>query len=342
MSRVLGPVLAVLALASPLAAQKAPAPIIDMHLHALSADANGPPPLGLCVPAREMPTHDPAQPWAPAFGAWLKRPPCPDPMWSSATTEDVMEQTIEILRRRNIVGVTSGPPALLEKWKRAAPDRIIPGLWFGSDLKSTPTPQEARQWFKEKRFLVFAEVAIQYDGDSPSDSRLEPYLAVAEELDVPMGIHVGTGPPGSPYLPGTGKYRARLHSPLLLEEALVRHPRLRVYIMHAGWPMLDDLLAVLYAHPQVHLDVGIISYLLPRAEFHRYLQRIVEAGFVRRVMFGSDQMTWPAAIERALEAIDTAPFLSPEQKRDILFHNAARFLRLSPERVAAMHTVMAK
>jgi len=53
---------------------------------------------------------------------------------------------------------------------------------------------------------------------------------------------------------------------------------LRVYIMHAGWPMLDDLLAVLWAHPQVHVDVGIICYALPRKEFHRYVERIVEAG----------------------------------------------------------------
>lgn len=148
----------------------------------------------------------------------------------------------------------------------------------------------------------------------------------------------GPGPPGSPYLPDTSRYRAHLHSALLLEEALIRHPRLRLYIMHAGWPMIDDLVAVLYAHPQVHVDVGVISFILPRSEFHHYLQRIVEAGFVKRVMFGSDQMNWPAAIERAIQGIETAPFLSREEKRDILFHNAARFLRLSPEQIAAMQS----
>lgn len=41
-----------------------------------------------------------------------------------------------------------------------------------------------------------------------------------------------------------------------MEEVLVRHPRLRVYLMHAGYPLLDDRLAVLYAHPQVSVDVG--------------------------------------------------------------------------------------
>ena len=45
-------------------------------------------------------------------------------------------------------------------------------------------------------------------------------------------------------------------------------------------------------------------------------------------MFGSDQMRWPQKIGEAIEAIREAPFLSEEQKRDILHDNAARFLRL--------------
>ena len=116
-----------------------------------------------------------------------------------------------------------------------------------------------------------------------------------------------------------------------LEEVLVRHPKLRLYVMHAGFPMLDDLLALLYAHPQVHVDTGVIVYTQRREAFYRYLRGIVDAGFGRRVMFGSDQMVWPAAIERSIAVIDEAPFLSEEQKRDILYENAARFLRLGEE-----------
>jgi uncharacterized protein len=203
--------------------------------------------------------------------------------------------------------------------------------------EGAPSPETLGGWFRSKRFVAFGEVGIQYQGVSPSDPRFEPYLAVAESADVPLGIHMGPGPVGAPYLPGFGNYRARLHSPLELEEALLRHPKLRVYIMHAGWPMLDDLLAVLRAHPQVHVDVGIICYALPRDEFHLYLQRIVQAGFGSRIMFGSDQMNWPAAIELGIDAIESAMFLSPKQKRDILYDNAARFLRLTPEQMASHH-----
>jgi predicted TIM-barrel fold metal-dependent hydrolase len=202
---------------------------------------------------------------------------------------------------------------------------------------SSVRPNQMRQWFKEGRYRVLAEVTIQYDGLAPDDRSFDPYVAVAEEVDVPMGIHIGTGPPGGPYFPFAPKYRARLHSALLLEEVLVRHPKLRVYIMHAGWPMLDDLLAVLWTHPQVHVDVGVISFALPRREFYRYLQRIVEAGFVKRVMFGSDQMNWPETIEYAIDSIESAPFLTPEQKRDILYNNAARFLRFTDRDIARHH-----
>jgi predicted TIM-barrel fold metal-dependent hydrolase len=45
-------------------------------------------------------------------------------------------------------------------------------------------------------------------------------------------------------------------------------------------------------------------------------------------MFGSDQMRWPEVIGKGIEAIEQAEFLSEEQKRDILYNNAVRFLRL--------------
>jgi uncharacterized protein len=308
------------------AGQQRPEPVIDVHLHAMQATAQGPPPLGMCTPLANL-LLDPATAWPDAFLALLKNPPCADPIWSPLTDEELQNRTLEILERLNIYAVTSGSVEVVQRWEQAAPDRIIPGLQFNA-ARPAVSPDSLRRLHETGHLEVFAEVVNQYYGLSPSDSVFEPYLAEAEELDIPVGIHIGTGPPGAPYL-GYGQYRARLHSPLLLEDALVRHPRLRVYIMHAGWPMLDDLLAVLWTHPQVYVDVGIIDYALPEAEFYRYLRTIVEAGFGERVMFGSDQMVWPETIERAIARIEKAPFLTADQKRDILYNNAARFLRLS-------------
>lgn len=67
---------------------------------------------------------------------------------------------------------------------------------------------------------------------------------------------------------------------------------------------------------------------MPRAEFHGYLKRLVDAGFADRIMFGSDQMQWRDAIRLGVEAVEAAPFLNDADKRAILCGNAARFLRL--------------
>jgi predicted TIM-barrel fold metal-dependent hydrolase len=250
------------------------------------------------------------------------------------TDEELMEATVAIMERRNIIGVTSGPRR--NAWQARAADRIIPGNQILMNLRPPPSVDFMRTQIENGDFRVFGEITFQYAGIEPNDPAFEPYVALAEEMDIPMGIHVGPGPPGAPYL-FAPNYRARLHSPLLYEDLLVRHPNLRLYLMHAGWPMLDDLLALMWVHPQVYVGLGVISWALPPAEFHRYLRTIVEAGFGERVMFGSDQMVWPGALEFAIDNIESADYLTDGQKRDILYNNAARFLRLSDEEIAAHH-----
>jgi uncharacterized protein len=53
-------------------------------------------------------------------------------------------------------------------------------------------------------------------------------------------------------------------------------------------------------------------------------------------MFGSDQGNCAGVVEPSIEIIEDAPFLS-EQKRDIFYNNAARFLRRSQEAIARHH-----
>lgn len=314
-------------------AQERP-PIIDVHMHALSADHQGPPPVAMCTPF-PMPAWDPAVSYGDVFMERLKDPPCDDPIWSPATDLELQTQTIAVVKRRNVFGILSGTPELVAQWTEAAPGRFFPGLGFQIE-PGAPSPEELEKMHLDGKLKVLAEVTNQYLGIAPDDERMEPYWALAERLDIPVGIHLGNGPPGVIYLGASG-YRARLHSALTLEEVLVRHPRLRVYIMHAGYPMLDDLLTVMYAHPQVYVGIGVIVYTQPRPAFYRFLERIFEAGYGKRVMFGSDHMVWPETIERSIRVIEEAPFLTEEQKRDVLYNNAARFLRLSDEELARQH-----
>lgn len=317
---------AALLLSSGLAAAQ-PLPVIDMHLHASGAAENGPPPVAVCTPM-DFPPWDQREEYGGSFLRQAKKPPCAEPVWSPATDEALMRETISAMKKRNVIGVLSGPPERVARWREAAADRFLPGLNFR--LQPEYTPERVRALHSAGDLAVLAEVTTQYSGIAPDDPRLEPFWTLAEELDLPVGIHVGTGPPGAIYL-GDRNYRARLHSALTVEEVLVRHPKLRLYLMHAGYPMIDDLLVLLYAHPQVYVEVGGIVWSQPREAFYRYLQRIVEAGFGDRIMFGSDQMVWPGVIERSIDVIEGAPSLTAEQKRDILYNNAVRFLRLEKQ-----------
>lgn len=314
-------------------AQERP-PVIDMHLHAQAADTHGPPPLGMCTPmADPWPAWDPATPYGAAFMAIFKEPACDDPIWSPMTDEEVLAGTIAVMERNNVYGILSGSLDRVTAWREAAPGRFLPGYAPGLNDDPLEGVTRIRELHADGRVAALAELGPRYAADHES---LAPYWAVAEELDIPVGIHIGPGPPGMVYM-GSPSYRARLHSALILEEVLVNHPALRVFIMHAGYPLLEDLLAVLHAHPHVYVEVGIIVFGFPRASFYRFLQGIVEAGYANRVMFGSDQMVWPEAIERSLTVIEEAPFLSEAQKRDILYNNAARFLRLPEEEIRRHH-----
>lgn len=275
-------------------------PIIDMHLHA------------------DLPPHD-VPPGAPA----LCRPePCTGADRATATHAETLEKTLDQMNRHNIVKafVSGVDPAIVHQWVAAAPGRFIPAPFILQPGR--PDPQMLRREYAAGRFSGMGEIATQLTGVPPNDPALEPYFALAEELDVPVLIHTaGIGP----YLPG---FRSSAGNPLLLEDVLVRHPKLRVFVENAGYPYRDGMIAMMYQYPQLHADVSTISWVIPRTAFYDYLEALVRAGLGTRLMFGSDQMRWPEKIGAGIDAIEQAPFLTKEQKRDILYHNAVRFLRL--------------
>jgi len=197
--------------------------------------------------------------------------------------------------------------------------------------EANPLPDLARlrAEIQAGRVHVLGELALQYIGMAPNDPRLEPYFALAEEMDIPVGIHTGLGPAGTPYDPCCPNFRVTLGNPILVEEVLIRHPRLRIYLMHGGWPYLQETKAILSVYPQVYVDLATINWIIPREEFHDYLRELIVAGFGKRLLFGSDQMVWPEAIGMAVKGIESAAFLTEEEKRDIFYNNAVRFLRLA-------------
>ena len=113
-------------------------------MHALAVDAQGPPPLGMCTRFPEFAAWDPATPYGDLLIERFKTPACADPIWSPTTDDELMNQTLALAERRNIIGVLSGPAARVAAWAKANPRRIIRGLSVQLSDTDTPSPAALR------------------------------------------------------------------------------------------------------------------------------------------------------------------------------------------------------
>lgn len=274
-------------------------PIIDVHVHAYEKDER-----------------------------WALKVPNPrtgQPMTAS-TEQEHMRATFDEMKKHNIVkAVVSNHYQAVLRWQAASPERIIAS--YGFDDPARVDLAFVRREHAAGRLRALGEIGLQYEGLSPNDQKMEPIWALAEELDVPVGLHTGLAPPRTPYT-CCPKFRTALGNPALLEEVLIRHPKLRVYLMHAGFPYEEETIAILHMYPQVYADLGVLDWSRPREEFHEYLRTLIRSGLGKRLMFGSDQMIWPEAVGLAVEGVESASFLTEEQKRDIFYNNAVKFFRL--------------
>ncbi len=277
-------------------------PIIDMHIHA-------------------YPEQN------PMFG--MTHPPTlrNETFKGAASAIEHKEKVFAKFAEHNIVKavVTNG-----QLWMDDASESI---LIAGADREI----EDLQKQHQEGRLHAIAEMAPFYAGilaDDPSQMR---YFALAEELDVPVGFHIFPGGPnnGIHLMPDLlGGMRTYNASPLQLEDALVTYPDLKLYIMHGGWPYVEDVKALMYAHSNLYVDIAVVNWVLPQEEFNSYLKALINAGFGDRIMYGTDQMVWPDVISVGIETVNNADFLTLEQKEDIFFDNAAKFLGLSEEELA--------
>jgi predicted TIM-barrel fold metal-dependent hydrolase len=298
-------------------------PIIDVHVHAM--DESGPTASPMCPNTSRFTASDPRGQEGPS--GWVQEE-CSPKLYPAARGQ-YMKEVLAEMERLNVTAVVFGNPAGVQKWKDAAPARVIPGTGFGRGMQAAGyvPVDELRAAFTKGGFKVMGEIGLQYQGLSPSDMSVDRYFALAEELDIPVAIHMGTGGSGRANVT-MPKFRASLGDPLLLEELLARHPKLRVQVMHAGYPMIDNMLALLQANSHVYVDLAGLIWSYPLSEVNRYIERLVTAGFQDRVMYGTDQLVWPGLMAYSVSIIQNADYLTTEQKRDILYNNAARFLRL--------------
>lgn len=280
-------------------------PIIDMHIHAFS-EGN------------------------PLFGMTHPKTLRGETYKGVISVAEQKEKTFEKFRKHNIVKAMVANGHL---WFEDSPETIL----IGGANKAV---EELRKQHQKGNLQVIGEMAPFYAGVLANDSSIMPYFELAQELDIPIGFHIFPGGPnyGFHIMPEMlGGMRTYNSNPLQLEDALTKFPKLRLYIMHGGWPYVEDIKALMYAHPNVYVDIAVLNWILPKEEFYSYLKSLINAGFGNRIMFGSDQMVWPETIDIAVETINSAGFLTLKQKQDIFYDNAVKFLQLTEDEIAKHH-----
>lgn len=244
----------------------------------------------------------------------------------AGTNQAILSHNLTQLKKYNVVtAICSGTLLRNADFMAKDPTRFISSLEY-PDHQNNPLPDTVtfKKMILDKKFVAFGELGLQYEGQTLDDPLFEPYLNICETYGIPVAVHTGLGPPETPYH-GSPKFTIAAGNPLTLEPVLKRHPKLKLQMMHMGYPFLQETKAILSMYPQVHADISVIDWVVPKQEFYEYLKALITAGFESRLMYGSDQMIWDDAIPLSVQAVESAPFLTEKQKQNIFYNNAARF-----------------
>jgi uncharacterized protein len=277
---------------------------IDVHLHAMNAE-------NFSVPVTSN------------FGAHRKTYGR-----NEKDPDALLRRTIAEMDKNHISkGVISGDDEVVAKWLERYPNRFLAAYNHWCDGKPETVAKFESEW-KAGKWKAIGELGLPYGGHPLNDPACFPLFELAQRYDIPVFFHTGFGGP-NPQGGFAPKFRIALSDPLLLEDVAIRFPKLRIVIMHMGWPFYDHALYMLWTYENVYLDTATVNWMVGKELFNRMLREAVESVGSDRILFGSDQMVWPQMITPAIESIRDAPFLSDQDKRNILSENARRLLKIA-------------
>lgn len=249
----------------------------------------------------------------------------------TSNAEKLMDETFEAFKKYNIVkAMVSGSPESVEIWASKDKDnRVLKGISIVTPSDFGLDSLKFEQMVKAGKIEVFGEIGAYYGGTSLSDEIWQPYLRLCEKYDIPVAVHTGGGDPGGTYS-SSPKARLKYGDPYLIEDVLVKYPKLRIYIMHSGEDWHEHALRLMAYYPQLYSDIGAMLWVEPLTQRYitDFLRNAKQAGYLNRVMFGSDGMKWPYAIGKSIDFLNSLNFLTEQEKDDIFYNNAAIFLKL--------------
>lgn len=246
---------------------------------------------------------------------------------------DNISEQLNILKEYGVYKAALSTSWFLEHSYKDIPGlKLLKGLMLACPNGKVPYSEnfcfENQQDFPEPRWVeeniisgnidFIGEVLNQYYGITPNSDKLYPYYALAEKYNLPIGFHTGIAGPDH----DSPNFKVALGNPMLLEDVLIRFPKLKIWIMHAGAPFVQETIALMKYYSNVYADISVISnpYIFPKAEFQSIMHQLLDAGLENKLMFGTDN----GDIKLILENFNSVE-LTAEQKEKILYKNAKGF-----------------
>ncbi len=243
---------------------------------------------------------------------------------AALSADDLIEKTIQQMDKHNIkYAVLCGKLETLQKYTKAD-SRFIPGY---QDYEDTLIGiKRFEDLVKTGKIKVFGEIMAVYHGRTLNDSIYQPYLKICEKYNIPVAYHSGGSFPNAQL--GWPNYRISFGDPLLIEDVLVKYPKLKLYLMHAGENFYENTLRMMAGYPNLYVDLGVLLWMNPQTQDYatKFLKSAKKYGVLDRIMFGSDQMVWPDAITSSIDYFKSLEFLTDTEKELIFYKNAEEFL----------------
>ena len=157
----------------------------------------------------------------------------------------------------------------------------------------------------------------------PSDPKLEPVYALAEEFQVPVMIHSG-----DTYSP---KGKVKFSHPLNIDEVAVDHPNVNFVICHVGNPWVRDCMEVVYKNSNAYTDISGLVLGNFSDRFEKFMRTQIQEMLLygvqpEKVLYGTD---WPISEMDSYLLFMEELKLPNRDKQKILYDNAAKLFKLS-------------
>lgn len=152
-----------------------------------------------------------------------------------------------------------------------------------------------------------------------NDRRLYPLYSYCQEKEIPVTVHASINF-------STNRKIGYSH-PLYLEEVACDFPKLTIVANHAGWPWVNEMVAVAWKHTNVFLETGGVSpkYLsMPGTGWELFLT-YGNSVLQDQILFATDSII---PHDRIVAELDLLPLKDPVKEK-LLFRNALRVLKLS-------------